>query len=449
MRFEELKRSMKSAQGDASGPKADRQRDVSDLQRGRGAASTDDAGTKETDKGSSSVQKGDAVGHGKRHKVNWANTLFLTITPAVALAGTIWWLAAGRFNLATVVFAVVLAYLTGGSITAGYHRLFSHRSYQTIWPVRLALILFGGGCFEGSVWEWCVDHRRHHKHIDSDKDPYNIKEGFWHAHILWLFFKTPENSRRECQDLWRDPMVRFQHWFYLPLASLVCFALPAGIASLWGDALGGLFVAGFLRLVVNQHVTFAINSVCHYFGKQTYSTSHSARDNWFTALFTYGEGFHNFHHEFPVDYRNGIRCYHWDPTKWFIGLLGWLGLAKNLVRVAPETICLRKMAVKEARLKASLPDEPGAVQEFATNLLEATRRQVDEAAERLKDLRVQYRSLTRAKQTRVAQQYRVVRKQLRYAEREFRQTVALWESVARRVTKLVAANSRVAGVVGA
>lgn len=378
----------------------------------------------------------------QRREINWPTVIFLIISPLVGFGGLAWWIADARFNWETIALAVVLAFATGMGITGGYHRLFSHRSYEAAWPVRVALVLFGGATFEGSVWEWCTDHRRHHIHVDEDEDPYNINQGFWHAHILWLFFKgrtleSPEPTGAY-KDLWRDPLLRFQHRYYLPLATAVSFGLPAMIASLWGDIWGGLLVAGALRQVLVQQFTFAINSVCHKFGRQTYSTRHSARDNWVTALFTYGEGYHNYHHEFPGDYRNGIRFYHWDPTKWMIGALQGLGLVKNLVRVPPESILVRKLTVKEARLREKLPTEPGALTEFANRVLETTRAQVNDAAQRLRTLRSEYRNVKR--KGGFFSQYPKLRAQLRQAEREFRQTVALWESTARRLQKILAAN---------
>ena len=378
-------------------------------------------------------------------KLNWLNIAFLLTSPVVAIVGLVWWIAAGHFSWLTVALTLVFGLLTGVGITAGYHRLFSHRSFEAPWPVRLALILLGGAGFEGSVWEWCVDHRKHHNHVDGEKDPYSIVRGFWHAHILWLFYKgPPPKPESGCRDLWRDPLVRFQHSFYVPLAIIVSLLLPAAIASLWGDFFGGLLVAGAFRFFVNQHFTFAINSVCHCFGRQTYSTNHSARDNWLTAFFTYGEGYHNFHHEFPGDYRNGVRFYHWDPTKWVILALDWLGLARNLVRVQPETILVKRMAVREARLRERLPTEPNALSEFATNLLESTRARVNEAAERLKTIRAQYHRMTREERKVILGKFKALRRQLRQAEREFRQTVALWESMARRLQKMLVAESRMA-----
>lgn len=286
-----------------------------------------------------------------KKKINWLTTLFLTITPIVGIAGTITLACMHLVFWQTVTLAVVMAIFGGISITGGYHRLFSHQTYQATWPVRLFYLLFGAATFEGSVLEWCTDHRNHHLYTDTDKDPYSIKGGFWYAHIGWLFALDP--SKRDysnVEDLMKDPLVRFQHKFYIPIAITVSFVLPILLATLWGDWLGGLIIAGALRITFSQHTTFFINSVCHMFGKQNYSDRITARDNWVTALLTFGEGYHNFHHQFPKDYRNAIRFYQYDPTKWFINLLAYLGLASNRVKMSQQKIMEYKIAMDKKRL---------------------------------------------------------------------------------------------------
>lgn len=285
--------------------------------------------------------------------INWPVFLFVTLSPIVALAGSTWWIASGRFHPETLVLAGGMALATGLGVTGGYHRLYSHRSYEAIWPVRVVLLLLGGAAIEESALRWCTDHRRHHRLVDCEGDPYNIRKGFWHAHLFWMFDK-PQATRCWPADLWRDPLVRMQHRFYIPVAVLVSLVAPLGIACAWGDPWGGLLVAGFVRIVVNHHLTFAINSVCHYLGKQTYSDRHSARDNWLTAFFTYGEGYHNFHHEFPSDYRNGHALHHWDPTKWLIYALSRLRLAFNLRISGREIVTRRRISMQEKRLRQKL-----------------------------------------------------------------------------------------------
>lgn len=290
--------------------------------------------------------------------INWVNTIFLIITPLVGIFGTTYLASHGLISAKTIYLALFFSVACGLSITAGYHRLFSHRSYRAHLLVRLFFVLFGSASFEGSVIEWSTDHRNHHLYTDTPKDPYNFKQGFWYAHMGWLF--TLDESKRDfsnIQDLQKDPVLRFQHQYFTYMATFMGFIIPTLIASIWGDVLGGLFIAGALRMTITQHMTFCINSVCHAFGKQTYADRNTARDNWVTALMTYGEGFHNFHHKFPLDYRNGIRLYHFDPTKWLIRGLAYLGLAWDLKTVPAHRIIQNRLDMDKKRLSfGTLPD---------------------------------------------------------------------------------------------
>ncbi|WMS89276.1 acyl-CoA desaturase [Pleionea litopenaei] len=183
---------------------------------------------------------------------------------------------------------------------------------------------------------WSSDHRLHHGHVDdNDKDPYSAKRGFWYSHIGWMLREYQShryNDYSNVKDLQQDKIVMWQHRNYLWLTLLVNFGGPLLLGWIYGDVIGMLLVVGFLRLVISHHVTFFINSLAHIWGKQTYTDQNTARDNGFIALFTFGEGYHNFHHLFQNDYRNGIRWWHFDPTKWWIKTLSWLKLAKDLKR---------------------------------------------------------------------------------------------------------------------
>ena len=286
-----------------------------------------------------------------KKSINWVTTLFLTINPIVAVVGT---MILGYYHAIawpTIVLGLVYGILTGLSITCGYHRLFSHRAYQAKQPIRMFFALFGAAAFEGSVLEWCTDHRNHHKYTDTDRDPYNAKRGFWYSHIGWLFTLNPKaRDFGNVKELQADRFLRFQHRFYIAVSIVMGYVLPMLIAGLWGDMIGGLIIASALRITLNQHITFCVNSICHIFGKQTYSDHVTAVDNWFTALLTYGEGFHNFHHKFPLDYRNGIRAYHFDPSKWLIKGLSFVGLTSNLRTVSTKRIIENRLRMDEKRL---------------------------------------------------------------------------------------------------
>jgi len=148
----------------------------------------------------------------------------------------------------------------------------------------------------------------------------------------------PVRDYANVKDLLADPLVGWQHRFYLPIAIGMTGIVPAIVAFAWGDAIGGVLWAGCIRLVAQYHSTFAINSVAHRFGRQPYTTATSARDNVFVAFLTMGEGYHNFHHRFPSDYRNGVRWRDYDPTKWLVSALSAVGLTSDLKRVTHEAV---------------------------------------------------------------------------------------------------------------
>lgn len=289
-------------------------------------------------------------------RVDWINTSFLFVISLMALIAApiyLWQHGMTPF-LAGMFFFYVVA--TGMSITLGYHRLFSHLSFKAKWPVRLFTLVFGACAFENSALNWVSDHRRHHKHTDHDDDPYDISKGFFWAHIGWILFKVlPEPPLDNVNDLRKDRLVMWQHRWDKLIAVTVGLILPAVLGYFFAGgatgALGGFLIAGVLRVFLVQQCTFFINSLCHTIGRQPYSTRCSARDSFLMSLFTFGEGYHNYHHEFQHDYRNGVKAWNFDPTKWAIWLLAKLGLASDLRRVPDTKVLLAEMA--EARRRAA------------------------------------------------------------------------------------------------
>lgn len=379
-----------------------------------------------------------------KKRINWTNTLFLTLTPLTAIAGTIILAANGHLSMATITLGLLFMGITGIAITAGYHRLFSHRAYRTVWPVRLFYLLFGAASFEGSVLEWCTDHRKHHLYVDTDKDPYNINQGFWYAHIGWLIFlDTSQRDFKNVNDLSNDPLVCLQHRFFVPIAIIMGFLLPAAIASFWGDFWSGLLIAGALRIVINQHLTFCINSVCHMFGKRNYSAEQTARDNWITALFTYGEGFHNFHHQFMFDYRNGIRFYHFDPAKWLIALLAFLGLATDLKRAAPKHIIRYTVRVDESEILTHIKQYSESFAQYAERFMQPLRDAVLQAATHLEQLEKDYIALKNqkmaylaGKMTEYREHLKAQKEQMRQARSDLTKALTNWRQFLRHPAKI-------------
>lgn len=276
----------------------------------------------------------------QKHPLDWINISFLVLSHALGVVGIIY--LCRHFHWATLTLGLVWLTCTSMSITGGYHRLFSHRAYNAHAIVKWFYLLFGAASVQNSVLNWAADHRVHHKHTDHEQDPYNIKKGFWWAHMGWVCYRNPAPDYSGVKDLAADRLVSFQHRYYLPLAFLVGWGIPTAIASSWGDPWGGFLVAGFTRVAVQYQSTFSINSIAHYIGTQPYAQNNSARDSIITAIFTWGEGYHNYHHRFPTDYRNGIRAYHFDPSKWFVWCLSHLGLTYDLRRT-PDTVIAKAL----------------------------------------------------------------------------------------------------------
>jgi stearoyl-CoA desaturase (delta-9 desaturase) len=268
---------------------------------------------------------------------NTLNSAFIAAMHVVSVAALAWYVVHPPL-WQSVALGAVWYWCSGISITGGYHRLFSHRSYRCARPVSLFYLLFGAAAVQNSVLTWASDHRRHHADTDGDSDPYDARRGLWWSHIGWVFRDDPARDYANVRDLAGDPLVAWQHRFYLPVAIGMAGVVPGVVALAWADPAGGVLWAGCIRLVAQYHSTFAINSVAHRFGRQPYSAATSARDNVLVALVTMGEGYHNFHHRFPSDYRNGVRWFNYDPTKWLVRALAAVGLTSDLKRAAPEAI---------------------------------------------------------------------------------------------------------------
>ncbi len=277
----------------------------------------------------------------KPNKLIWLNVGWVVLMPLIAVPASAWYLATHGITWAEFGVAATMWWLTGLSITAGYHRLFSHRSHQAALPVRVAYAVFGAMAGQNSVIAWASDHRRHHQFTDTRQDPYDAQQGFWFSHLGWILRDGVWGTAYDnVPDLRRDRLIAWQHEHWLAICMLGNALVILPLAFMTDRPLGMILFAGFLRLTVVQQFTFFINSAAHIWGNQPWSPKNSSRDNWFMSFLTFGEGFHNFHHTFEADYRNGVRWYHWDPSKWLIWTLSRLGLAGALRRT-PDWIVLR------------------------------------------------------------------------------------------------------------
>lgn len=278
--------------------------------------------------------------------------LFLILNPLIGF--TLFFIYIFFFDvpLSIWILFLIMCAATNLSITAGYHRLFAHRSYETNSFAKFLLLLVGSAAFQGSALKWSSDHRRHHTFIDTEKDPYSIEKGFWYAHMGWLFYKSSVDQEIKAPDLEKDKLVMHQHKYYLWWSIITGFILPILLGLMLGAPLAGLIILGSLRIFFTQQSTFFVNSLCHTLGKQTYSKEISARDSFIVAILTHGEGYHNFHHQFQIDYRNGIKWYHWDPTKWVILAMKSLGMAKKLKTIPAQEILKARLNAEAKLLEA-------------------------------------------------------------------------------------------------
>ncbi|WP_018625077.1 fatty acid desaturase [Kangiella aquimarina] len=273
----------------------------------------------------------------------WANIIFFGLSFLAAITLVPWYGIQYGFHFSSWAWGVGLWLFSSTAISMGYHRLWSHRAYEAHPLLRAVLAIGGCLALQNSALHWSSDHRIHHKHVDHDeKDPYSASLGFWHSHIGWLLMRRDNGRYNEqydrCKDLQRDPIVMFQHKYYWPLSIGLNILVPALLGLAYGIFWEMMLVAGVLRLVWSHHLTFFINSLAHMWGSRPYTEENSARDNLILAVLTGGEGYHNYHHKFQYDYRNGIRWWHFDPSKWWIKSLSWIGVTSNLKKVSVEKI---------------------------------------------------------------------------------------------------------------
>ncbi|MFL2967623.1 MAG: fatty acid desaturase [Candidatus Poseidoniaceae archaeon] len=307
-------------------------------------------------------------------KINWLNTVFLLSTPLLALAGVILhWSLLSAPGLTEFIVFIAFYFACGLSITVGYHRLFSHRSHDASWPLVLFYSIFGAGAFQNSIIEWCSDHRNHHKSTDTENDPYSASKGFWYSHMGWVMIEEEnfQNDFSNVKDLQSSKIIMWQHRNIFLIGAISGIILPALIGFLIGGiatGVGCLVWGGLVRTVFVHHGTFLINSAAHIWGTQPYSEENSSRDSFWLAFLTFGEGYHNFHHTFQADYRNGHKWYHVDPSKWWITSFNLLGLKSNLKSTPKHSIEAAKIDIKSKKAFSKLESRNIDTEEFQSQI---------------------------------------------------------------------------------
>jgi stearoyl-CoA desaturase (Delta-9 desaturase) len=268
---------------------------------------------------------------------------------AVVVAAALAW--GGSLHWQDLVVLAVTYMLTGFGITVGYHRLFTHRSFETTRALRIAFAVLGSMAVEGPLLEWVSTHRKHHRFSDQPGDPHSphadrgpgwrgAVSALGHAHVGWMFRGQDQaNPRRYAKDLLADRDVRFISGTF-PLWVLAGLVLPFALGfALTGSLLGGLtglLWGGAVRIFLLHHATFSINSLCHFFGRRPFTTGDESRNLGWLAPVTFGEAWHNNHHAFPSSYRHGLGAHQPDPGAWVIGALERSRLAWNVVRIPQE-----------------------------------------------------------------------------------------------------------------
>src|SRR5579862_1581510 len=286
---------------------------------------------------------------GLRRTTRWPSVILMLSTTLVSVVGVPLYVLKYGVSGSEITLMIFLCFATVFSITVGYHRLYSHGAFKANGLVRFVVLFFGAGAFEQSALTWASQHRMHHKYVDTDLDPYNIRYGFWYAHAGWILFWKQPKARANVKDLERSGLLVHQHAYYPYWAIGAGIIFPLVVGALTGHVLGAFCFSIALRLAITLHSTFLINSMAHTWGSSNYDPTSSAKDNWFCAVLTNGEGYHNYHHRFPGDYRNGIRWYHHDPTKWIVWLLSRLGMAWDLRRTPDEQIVLALQETKATK----------------------------------------------------------------------------------------------------
>lgn len=363
----------------------------------------------------------------KKPPLIWANVLFFTLTFIAAIilvplygvmigySSTTWWAF------------IACMFFAGLSITAGYHRLWAHKTYEAHPVIECIFAIGGAFAMQNSALHWSSDHRIHHGQVDDPaKDPYAATNGFWYSHIGWMlrnYQGDQYGNYNNARDLQKNKIVMWQHRYYFPLAFFVNVSIPLLLGIIFGDVLGMLLLSGLLRLVLSQHFTFFINSVAHIWGTRPYTESNTARDNGILAFFTYGEGYHNYHHIFASDYRNGIKWYQYDPTKWMIKSLSYFGLTKKLKTISIDRI-------EKAKAETQLAATTRKLSQFSAtqDKLDLLQSEYELLIKKLQHYAKLKKQLLEAKKSTILQQYEklALNKQYQEFEQAWQQQKQAW-----------------------
>jgi stearoyl-CoA desaturase (delta-9 desaturase) len=266
------------------------------------------------------------------HRVQQTAIIVGLTVPVLFSLYAVWSLARDPITWREIVLFAGLYILTGLGTTLGFHRLLTHRSFETYPVIKLVFLILGAMANQGRPIDWAADHLKHHARADREGDPHSPLDGFFHAHVGWIISAPRAERERYCGHLLADSVVLFVDRtapLWVGVGLLIPFLL---------DGWSGLLWAGIVRTTVGNHVVFAVNSVCHVFGTQPFDTRDQSRNNWWMALLALGEGWHNNHHAFPSMALHGMTARQVDVTGLVIRILAASGLAWHVQRPSASLV---------------------------------------------------------------------------------------------------------------
>ena len=304
-------------------------------------------------------QRAPSVGtvRARTSRISQVVTLVAVIVPPIGIVSAMGLLWGVAFHWVDLVLLVVPYVACAFGITVGFHRYFTHKSFEARTPVRVVLAILGCMTMQGPLTQWVTDHRKHHALSDKEGDPHSPHaghgeglrasfRGFVHAHVGWMFSNLGmEQGREYGSDLYSDRLMRAIDRLYLVWVVLtlgIPFAVGYAVGGTLGAGAEGLVWGGLIRIFLYQHATFAVNSICHMFGRQDYRARDESRNNWIVAFLVFGEGWHNNHHAFPSSARHGLAWWQYDLSWWVIRGLEKLGLAWDVKLPTAEQMQRRR-----------------------------------------------------------------------------------------------------------
>jgi len=278
----------------------------------------------------------------RKREIVWGNVIKFSLLHIYALYGLYCFFFCYPL---TWLWGALLFYLGGLGITAGAHRLWSHRAYKAKLPLRIFLAFCNCIAIQNSILDWVKDHRTHHKYSETNADPHNATRGFFFSHVGWLLVKKhpdviEKGKRLNYDDIYADPVCAIQHKYYLPLIILIGLVIPTIIPGLlWNESyINALFVCVFLRYAINLNATWCVNSVAHIWGNKPYDGNINPSENIWVTLWAIGEGFHNYHHTFPWDYSTSEYGWKLNFTTSFIDIMAKLGQVYDKNKVSKKML---------------------------------------------------------------------------------------------------------------